>query len=123
MRSAIFRILPLVLVSGCVGIGPITTSTTTEKVGTSSYTRMCPVPSEIGELTACKTERAGSLTTEQLIAMWGEPKSHEIKDGQEGLTYNRNIAWRGLFGFVIIPIPLLLPVGHNETTLFSKTVN
>jgi len=122
VRTIVFKILPLVLLSGCVAIGPITTSTSTEKISApSSHARMCPVPSEIGELTECKAEKAGSLTTEQLIAMWGEPKLHEIKEGQESLTYNRSIAWRGLFGIVIIiPIPLLLPVGHNETTFFFE---
>jgi hypothetical protein len=40
-----------------------------------------------------------------------------MSGGKEYLSYNRNLSWNGLLLFVAIPIPILLPIGHNETTL------
>ncbi len=116
------------LVTGCVGAGPITTGTITQTVPIQTLGlpsakfrfKVCPHPREIGELSYCKAAEAQSFTMERVLSMWGQPKSRGIKDGQEYLTYNRSVAWRGLMVFIIIPIPLLFPIGHNQTTLFFE---
>lgn len=120
MKSSAVAIFISILVSGCVGVGPITTITSTEKVGSSSYARVCPVPDRVGELTSCKAEDAKTYTAEKIIGIWGKPKSRGMKGDEEYLIYNRSIAWRGLLGFVVVPIPLLLPVGHNQTTFLFE---
>jgi hypothetical protein len=91
--------------------------TETSTVADGRFVRMCPAP-EKGELTSCEAEVAGSKTIEQFISVWGQPKFRGTDAGQEYLVYNRGVKWRGLLGFLIIPIPLLLPVGHNETKLY-----
>lgn len=119
MRLILMIILSSFLVAGCVGAGTITTRSDTTEIGASSWVRMCPTK-EIGELTACKSEEARFLTVENFKSLWGEPKSYGSEEGQEYFVYNRSLAWRGVLVFIIIPIPLLLPVGHNETTLFFE---
>jgi len=57
-------------------------------------------------------------TKADLLRLWGAPKRTYSKDGKEYWVYNESIAWRGIIPtFVVIPIPLVLPVGHNETTV------
>jgi hypothetical protein len=107
------------LVTGCVGAGTITTRSDTTEVGRTTWARMCP-SKDVGELMACKKEEAQSLTAESFSRVWGEPKYRGTKDSQEYWIYNRSVAWRGLLVYVVFPIPLLLPVGHNETTLYFE---
>ena len=53
-----------------------------------------------------------------LLRVWGAPKGTYSRDGKEYWVYNESIAWRGIIAaIVVIPIPLVLPVGHNETTV------
>ena len=57
-------------------------------------------------------------TKADLLRVWGAPKRTYSKDGKEYWVYNESIAWRGIVPtIVVIPIPLVLPVGHNETTV------
>ena len=64
---------------------------------------------------------AKKISIEDVVKVWGEPKKIKIKDGKFYLSYNRNIAIRGILAVVtIIPIPILLPVGFNETTLIFE---
>jgi hypothetical protein len=72
---------------------------------------------EIGQLGYCKAGEEPPSSQAQFRNAWGEPKKKGVKDGQEYWVYNDGLAWRGLVIFVIIPIPLLAPVGHNEVTL------
>ena len=39
------------------------------------------------------------------------------KSGSEKWNYNKSIAWRGVYIVVILPVPLMLPVGHNKLSL------
>ncbi|WP_237248471.1 hypothetical protein [Sideroxyarcus emersonii] len=81
---------------------------------------MCP-SKESGVLTSCSQAEANALTVEDFVATWGKPKEHGEKFGLEYISYNNSIAWRGFFGiFIIIPLPLIAPVGRNETILFFK---
>jgi hypothetical protein len=49
-----------------------------------------------------------------LLRMWGEPKTDKIKNGIREITSNQRFAWRSLIIFLGIPIPLLIPLGHDE---------
>ena len=118
MKTFLFPIFIALLLVGCVGGGPVVTKTsTTEVVRTGHSNIKYCIANEIGRLLMCYKGQEPFTTTEQFISVWGKPKSHEVKDGQDYLTYNTDLAWRGLVIFVIIPIPLLLPVGHNEMHL------
>ncbi len=118
MKTVLFPIFTSFFLAGCVGVGPVVTKTSTTKVAipAAPYGNPCPTK-EIGVFSTCKQREGGATTIEDIRAIWGEPKSRDVKDGQDRLTYNRDIAWRGLVVFVIVPIPLMLPVGHNEITL------
>ena len=110
----------LLLLAGCVGGGPVLTNTTTKQVAqpNSKYENFCP-SAEVGQLLACKDNV--DLSKQAFVRAWGEPKSRVIRDGKEILTYNKDIAWRGLVVFAILPIPLMLPVGHNEIMLHFQS--
>jgi hypothetical protein len=110
------------MVSGCVGIGPITTRVNVEHISppTQRYVTACPKPQERGKVEFCPAQTAASVTREQIQTLWGKPKETGSSDGHDFMTYNRDLAWRGLMVFLIVPIPLLLPVGYNETTFFFE---
>jgi hypothetical protein len=108
-------VLASFLVTGCVGAGPVTTKISTPEVSLlSSYKNLCPT-NEVGRLSKCKDNEEPSV--KEFIRLWGEPNSHKLNGEKETLTYNRDLAWRGLVVFAIVPIPLLLPVGHNDVRL------
>jgi len=118
LRTIAIAMLMPVIAWGCVGIGPITTRTGVEYTRTWGTVRACPKPEERGELQFCPGRTAASVTAEQVQTLWGKPKATGNSEGYDFMTYNRDLAWRGLMVFLIFPIPLLLPVGYNETTLF-----
>jgi hypothetical protein len=54
--------------------------------------------------------------------MWGLPETDKVVNGLRIITYHQSLAWRGLVVFVIVPIPLLVPLGHNEAQFsFQET--
>ena len=119
MKTILYASFMTLFLAGCVGAGPVVTKTAITKVKAKpyDYENICP-SKEIGLLSGCKDQHVTPPpTTADFTKAWGAPKVRELKDGQEHLTYNANIAWRGLVVFAIIPIPLMLPVGHNELTL------
>lgn len=81
---------------------------------------MCPILGETGVLGSCQSEKAASYTITDVTDLWGDPISRIAENGKESLTYNRSIAWRGVIIFLGLPIPLLIPVGHNKTTLIFE---
>lgn len=67
------------------------------------------------------TIRGGSkrYTKEEVSVFWGEADEHIIADnGQEGWIYNNRMAWGGAIIWVIIPIPLVVPIGYRSTTVY-----
>lgn len=110
MKKLATIILALFL-SACIGAGPVTTTVAS---GSS-----CP-SKEVGHLVACPPKDIEGVTRGDVLTMWGKPKSSGKDGAQEYLIYNKDIAWRGLLVFVLVPIPLMLPVGHNQTTLFFE---
>ena len=60
-----------------------------------------------------------SLTKEQLIATQGEPDEISTTGNCEVLTYYDGYSWSGIGAFiVIIPVPLLVPSGHDESRYY-----
>lgn len=62
------------------------------------------------------------ITPIKLIAMWGLPETDNVINGLRIVTIHQSLAWRGLFVFVIVPIPLLVPIGHNEARFSFQQV-
>ena len=112
MRLLILTMVTLYL-TGCVGVMTLTTTgKTTKRYSEHDYN--CP-SGNLGHFSRCGINREPSIS--EFISLWGEPKTQETKDGREMLIYNENLAWRGLVVFALIPIPLLIPAGHNEISL------
>ncbi|QOY54019.1 hypothetical protein HUE87_08975 [Candidatus Sulfurimonas marisnigri] len=67
------------------------------------------------------TIRGGSkrYTKEEVAGFWGEADEHIIAyNGWEGWIYNNRMAWGGAVIWVIIPIPLVVPIGYRSTTVY-----
>ena len=58
-------------------------------------------------------------TSEWLQKYWGHPDriSHSSTNSDEIWTYKTDLIWEGVVPFVIIPIPLILPVTHDKVCL------
>lgn len=145
------QLILICLVSGCVAIGPVmkevkTTDLSSEEniLTSKKYDTHNCIHRKIGYINRCTNERRSSeekqkqlqqlesegkylnldakkVSVEDVVKVWGEPKKIKFKDGKFYLSYNRNIAFRGLLAVVtIVPIPILFPVGFNETTMIFK---
>ena len=57
-------------------------------------------------------------TKKSVLEIWGEPDSKVVEGSIEIWRYNQEgFAWAGLIPIVIIPIPLVAPVGKNGVVL------
>jgi hypothetical protein len=63
-----------------------------------------------------KTEmpRQRTIMASELLEYWGEPDEIVKINGDEAWIYQFGLRWNGLMVAVIIPIPLAVPVGHDE---------
>lgn len=53
-----------------------------------------------------------------VLQAWGEPDAKKVGGEIEYWIYKQDsLAWAGLIPMVIIPIPLVVPVGKNSVTL------
>jgi len=50
-----------------------------------------------------------------ILQVHGKPTKIEFKDGKEYWTYKEKLAFRGVFLGLIIPVPLIVPIGFNKT--------
>jgi hypothetical protein len=118
-----------VILNGCVSAGYISTKTISFEpdIDTSklqmlpkdklSIDRFC-LSKERGYIDSCNQENEHIAKMEEVIAFWGNPDSRLTLLNQEHFIYERDISWRGLFAnILILPIPLMIPTGHNETIL------
>ena len=48
---------------------------------------------------------------------WGKPSTVEVDDNKSTLLYSRGSQWVGVMPFLIIPIPLVFPVGTESITI------
>lgn len=72
-------------------------------------------------ITRCSKEQQEKISPAKLIEMWGAPNSDAADNGSRELVYDQKLAWRGVVVFLIIPIPLLIPMGHDEARfVFNK---
>jgi hypothetical protein len=65
-----------------------------------------------------KAEKQGvrlcSSTKADVVRLMGKPKREYTETSKDFLVYNLDVAWRGVVPWIIIPIPLIVPVGMNE---------
>ena len=100
----------LLCLSGCFfGIGTIFTETTVVDN---------PVISQKKGHIWVKTEmpRERAILTSELLEYWGEPDEIVKNNGDEAWIYQFELRWNGLGIAFIIPIPLAVPVGHEQVS-------
>jgi hypothetical protein len=61
--------------------------------------------------------RLDKVKMEKLEMMWGKPTIVQDESGREIRTYQQNkFRWNGALLFVVIPLPILIPVGYERYT-------
>jgi hypothetical protein len=76
-----------------------------------------PIGAKVGEPGPGK----GTSTKADVLRAWGEPKQKLFLGVKELWVYERNVAWRGFILWLYVPLPFIVPVGMNHTTVeFDK---
>jgi hypothetical protein len=56
---------------------------------------------------------------QEVLQLWGPPYAKDLEGETEAWRYHREIAFSGLMlVVVVVPVPLLVPVGYRDTILF-----
>ena len=100
------------LLSGCVGVGVMTMHNPDTELDSLEF--------KLGEKGFLNphVRESQKYTKEDVLVLWGEPDSKAVDGAVEEWRYNREgLAWAGLIPVVIIPIPLVAPVGKNGVVL------
>jgi len=105
-RSLLLAVLAPLL-TACVGAGVISSQTETPKRATLAKSR--------GNIVLLAPNTSAPTTDKTAVRKgWGEPDRIEPRGELERWIYNKDVAWTGVLLFaVIVPIPLLVPVGHD----------
>ena len=112
MRILIAFILTITL-SGCVGLAVGSYGTYESKKDTFKLENKRNDVNYYSEST--------SYSKEQVISLWGEPDEITTNGSCDVLTYHDGYNWSGIGAFlVIVPIPLAVPSGHDETKIYFK---
>ena len=101
MKYALY-IISLLHLTGCVGL---TTHTGTEK--------------SVQQFHYYQSKRDGLVKNkETAMKYWGEPlRKTKENSGIETWHYRGGLAWRGIALWVIVPVPLMAPVGNNNVEM------
>jgi hypothetical protein len=66
-------------------------------------------------ISSVKQKHDDIRTRGDVLERLGQPlRTEKLPNGREKYVYSGSLAWRGFVGIVILPVPLLLPVGFNE---------
>ena len=60
------------------------------------------------------TDKSIQFTCSQVVDLWGEPDDVIEEDGLKQLVYTHGLVFAGVMPFIVIPIPLALPVGSEK---------
>jgi hypothetical protein len=92
--------------SGCIGISLV------------AGTKQVELSRNIGRRIGDYGNNLPGTTSTDVLAKWGQPDSKIATDSGEVWTYASDIhSWRGIQLWLIVPIPLLVPVGHHKVRL------
>jgi hypothetical protein len=106
-------ISPIVFLYGCIGIGVLGVgdrSISTGKVPTYPYrTKLVSYEGE-------------ALSTYYVLSQWGEPNHRKQTDsnGEIWEYRGKNLRWHGVVPMLLLPLPLVIPFGHDYVTLVIK---
>lgn len=114
MKSLILFAMLSPLLQGCVGVAVLKPHT--EMISDPVIGRYWHHPDAVSKRNSSKATNAVVYTSEWLHASWGTPNNvTHISGGiDEVWTYRLRPIWGGVVPFVIIPIPLALPVAREK---------
>ena len=94
---------------GCIGIGIL-------GIGDRSNPAKVPTLSHKKRLIPYQD---APLSSDYVISQWGEPNHREQIDGGGEIWEYRgnNLRWHGVIPMALLPIPLVVPFGHDYVTL------
>src|ERR1700733_12218895 len=105
------------LLQGCVGVGVLKIQTKVINDPKISLRSNAPGPDDVSKRNSTDATKTDIYTTEWLQTYWGSPNSvTRISGGSDEIwTYKSSRwIWEGVIPFVIIPIPLVLPVAKEK---------
>jgi len=105
--------------SGCVGAGKVSGHPHEWDDNDQARFGLCPIEYD-KTIVSCSKSRIQEVTPDKLHKLWGAPKTVRIENGNRTVVYNQKLAWRGVVVFVVAPVPLLVPLGHDEATFIFK---
>ena len=114
MRAAILLVMLCPCLQGCVGfVVPKPHSETIDNPKISFYVHE---PYGVTKRTSSEATNGLAYTSEWLQKSWGTPYSIRPATGtsDEVWTYRSGPIWVGVVPFVIIPVPLILPVAKEK---------
>ena len=63
----------------------------------------------------------GPILATTIVEEWGEPdEKMPMSETKERWVYQYGLRWNGPVVYVLIPLPLLIPVGHNTVTFLVE---
>jgi len=108
IKTFLFIPVLLTLVSGCAGVGVLYPH--------DWYDINNPaIGSTPGHYFSNNTNRA--FTCDQVRAWWGAPDDSVVAGDNEILVYKSGLVFAGVMPFVVVPVPLALPVGQKKISV------
>jgi len=56
----------------------------------------------------------------EVLSLWGQPSKVSFENNKESWVYKNRIGWNGIILWVGIPVPLFVPIGSRDTTIFFE---
>jgi hypothetical protein len=116
-KFILFAMLCLIL-QGCVGV--VVPKTRTKVINDPIVSIYPDVPGAVRKRDSSETanvrDETSECTSQWLRTYWGDPEhiSRIPANSNEIWTYKSGLVWEGVVPFVIIPIPLILPVTREK---------
>src|SRR3974390_105990 len=116
MKTFAFFAIPCLLLQGCVGGVVVKTRTTVINDPVIPFYSEIPQPTSRKDLPGATNEAA--YTPDILRKYWNGPDLVSHGAGSDEIwTYKSRLIWKGVVPFVIVPIPLILPVAREKVCL------
>jgi hypothetical protein len=116
MKAVVFPAMLCVLLQGCVGA--VVLKTRTEVINDPVIQFDSEIPQPISRKDSPEGTNTVVYTPELLLKYWNSPDLVSHGAGSEEIwTYKSRLVWKGVIPFVIVPIPLILPLGKETVCL------
>ena len=116
MKTVFLLLMLCPLLQGCVGA--IVLKTRTEAISDPVIPFDSEIPQPVSRQKSPEATNTVVYTSELLRKYWNSPDLVTKSAGSEQIwTYKTRLVWKGVIPFVIVPIPLILPVAREKVCL------